>query len=67
MYRISHYSPIVPPVQSRIYWPKSCKYKFNLSALSFLLDPDQIAPNPDPGNSSGWIHNTASNVGGCGL
>ena len=37
-------------LQSRIFRPKNYVYNFNLSALSFLLDPDpeRIIPDPDP-------------------
>ena len=47
------------------------KINFNLSALSFLLDPDQeqIIPDPDPGKNSGShrirIHNTEKSYRNC--
>ena len=52
-FSISHYNPAlqttVVPLY-RIFRPKTLKQNFNLSALSFLLDPE---PNPDPKKGSG--------------
>ena len=67
--KIYHYLSFLfhTTVQSyRNYSPKSTGlkkipvYVLNFSALSFLLDPEQIIPDPDPGKSSGSdrIHNT---------
>ena len=57
-FAVSHYSPTVLPVQFRIFRPKTYEYIFNLSAVSFLLDPDPRTIIPDPGKSPDSVSTT---------